>query len=366
MCRPAKVWSGEGNGDFDIDDGGDSIARRVPSRELRSRMLSFSIRRASAWPRRQWRVRCCGYRKKPGNDWPDVEFADCTVRLVCGEVITMRLAERGTFLGGELWVREFRRLTDSGHQTAIVTTDYTGEMSVLSATMFARWSQENFFAYMRSQYSLDRLISYGTEKVPDTIKVVNPEYRRVDGELRRRRSRLHRIVAEFGSLSLVGDITPAAIRSYEQRKGALQDESEAIRGEMEALKLERKGMARHISFGDLPEDARFERLAVCSKHMIDTIKMIAYRAETAMAHTLKEKMARQDDARALLQSIYSLEADLLPDEKAGTLTVRLHNMASRIHDAAVAHLCDELTATETKYPGTKLRMIYELVSSRNP
>ena len=75
---------------------------------------------------------------------------------------------------------------------------------------------------------------------------------------------------------------------------------------------------------------------------------------------------RTDDARALLRSIYTTEADLIPDEGAGTLTVRLHNMTSRIHDTAVTHLCKELNDTETIYPGTNLRMIYELVSSRIP
>jgi len=39
--------------------------------------------------------------------------------------------------------------------------------------------------------------------------------------------------------------------------------------------------------------------------------MIAYRAETAMAQVLKEKMSRNDDARSLLRAIYRTEADLL-------------------------------------------------------
>lgn len=34
----------------------------------------------------------------------------------------MQLAERGTFLGGQVWVREIRKLTDTGHQTAILST----------------------------------------------------------------------------------------------------------------------------------------------------------------------------------------------------------------------------------------------------
>jgi hypothetical protein len=148
-----------------------------------------------------------------------------------------------------------------------------------------------------------------------------------------------------------------------QNLGLLQDQ---LRAELAPLKEQRKSIKRHITFEELPESARFERLCVSSKHLIDTVKMVAYRAETAMAHTLGEKMARTDDARALLRSIYTTEADLIPNEEAGTLTVRLHNMTSRIHDAAVTHLCKELNDTETVYPGTNLRMAYELVSSRIP
>jgi hypothetical protein len=315
---------------------------------------------------RMWqrRVACLTYRKRPGDDWPTEEFSEHEVRLVGGEVTTMRLAERGVFLGDVVWVREFRRLTDSGHQTSIVTTVYHGEMPQLSAAMFARWSQENFFAYMREHYGLDKLISYDTEKVPDTTPVVNPEYRRLDGDIRKKNSRLSRVAAQFGGLGLDGDIDPARVETYERKKAGLQEEAEQLRMEIAALKGKRKTVKRHITFGELPEDAKFERLKVSSKHLIDTVKMVAYRSETAMAHTLKEKMSRQDDARALLRSIYTTEADLFPDEKAGTLTVRLHNMASNSQNAAVAHLCEELNATETIYPGTNLRMIYELVSSR--
>ena len=45
----------------------------------------------------------------------------------------MWLAERGTQLNNNLWVREVRHLDEPGHQTAILTTDYTREMSPLSA-----------------------------------------------------------------------------------------------------------------------------------------------------------------------------------------------------------------------------------------
>jgi len=54
-----------------------------------------------------------------------------------------------------------------------------------------------------------------------------------------------------------------------------------------------------------------------------------------------------------------------PDMEAKTLTIRLHPLANNSSDQAVRHLCEELNRTETVFPGTKLRLIYELVSSQN-
>jgi hypothetical protein len=85
----------------------------------------------------------------------------------------MQLAERGSQLSNKLWLREIRKLTDSGHQTSILTTNFQVPMPTLAVSLFARWSQENFFRYMREHYGLDHLIEYGTEPVPDAISVVN-------------------------------------------------------------------------------------------------------------------------------------------------------------------------------------------------
>ena len=94
--------------------------------------------------------------------------------------------------------------------------------------------------------------------------------------------------------------------------------------------------------------------------------MVSYRAETAMVNILREKMARTDDGRSLLRSIYESEVDLLPDETNKTLTVRLHHLATRSADAVLRHLCAELNESEVCFPGTDLRIIYKLGSSENP
>ncbi len=273
----------------------------------------------------------------------------------------MHLAERGVFLGGKFWLREIRKRTESGHQTSVISTDYRSGPGPVASAMFARWSQENFFRYMREHYGLDRLVDYTTQVIPDTIRLVNPEYRRLDRQVRSKQGSLTRKLAAFSAMSLKGEIEPKKVTAFEQKKAALKEQIEDLTKERDNLKTQRKAVERHITVAELPEEDRFKQLSAQSKHLIDTIKMVAYRAETAMVRMAREKMPREDDARSLLRALYNTEADLLPDEKAGTMTVRVHRQANRSHDAVIQHLCTEINRTETVFPGTNLRLVYELV-----
>jgi Transposase protein len=314
---------------------------------------------------KQQRIACLTYHKYPGEDWPKDEFVPTEVRLASGQQTTIRLAERGTRLSNSLWVREFRKLTESGHQTAFLSTDYCAPGALLAPAMFGRWSQENFFRYMRQSFNLDGLVDYRTDSVPETIMVVNPAHRALDGQVRKKVGLLNRRIAEFGAINLDGEIEPAKVEAYVQKKSDLQEIITRLRAEVDELKAQRKATQHHIPYKDLPEDARFDRLSTQSKHLIDTIKMIAYRAETAMAQIVRQKMTRHDDARSLLRAVYSTEIDLIPDQQAKTLTIRLHPLANTSSDHALKHLCEAINATETQFPGTDLRLIYELVSPQS-
>ena len=308
------------------------------------------------------RIACLTYHKFPGEDWPEQAFTPSQVCLPSGEVLTMNLAERGTCLSNRLWVRELRKLTDRGHQTAILCTDYRGEVAPLAMAMFARWSQENFFKYAREHFALDRLTDYRTEVISDPLRVVNPDYRHLDGKVRSLTGKLTRRLAKFAAMSLDEPIEPKHVEPFLQRKAVLQEEIENLQRELEALKAKRKETPHHVSVDELPEEARFRRLSTQSKHLIDTLKMIAYRAETAMANSLREHLKRPDEARRLLRALYTTEADLLPDTEAGTLTVRLHHGANGATNQVIEKLCDELNATETVFPRTNLRLVLKLGS----
>jgi hypothetical protein len=309
------------------------------------------------------RIACLSYHKYPGADWAEDEFQSQAVTLVRGQVACMRLAERGTRLPNGLWLREIRKLTVRGHQTAILTTDFHTTSAILAARMFARWSQENFFRYGRLNYGLDRLADYSTEEITDPIMLVNPAYRQLDSQVRSANARLSRLLAQFGALNFELTIEPEQMVPFVTQKSALHEQIEGLKADVVKLKADRKGTAHYIKIQELPEADRFRKLGSMSKHFLDTVKIVAYRAESAMANIVRETLPKPDQARALLCALYTVEADLLPDHDAKTLTVRLHHSARSHTDAVITKLCDELSATETLFPRTDLRMIFKLGSS---
>ncbi len=311
----------------------------------------------------QWGAALCERWMADVPEQAGVLYIDGHVRVYRGSqtplprhyVARQRLCLRATV---DYWVNAM----DGQHQTAILCTDYRSPAAPLAAAMFARWSQENFFKYARGHYGLDRLTDYRVEPVSDPLQVVNPDYRHLDGQVRSLAGKLTRRLANFAAVALEEPIEPEHVEPFVRRKAALHEEIEALQGELATLKAKRKATPHHIAIGELPEEARFLQLATQSKQLVDTIKMIAYRAETAMANSLREHLKRPDEARRLLCSLYTTEADLLPDPAAGTLTVRLHHAANAVTDRAIEKLCEELNATETVFPRTNLRLVLKVGS----
>jgi len=173
--------------------------------------------------KRLWeqRVAVTTYRKNPDEQWDENEFSPQKVTLVSGEIVELFLAERGVQLLPEFWVREVRQLEPGGHQVAIVSTDFRRDLTKTAAAMFARWCQENFFQYMKKHYGLDRLIEYGTAPLPETTKVVNPAWRKLDQTVRRESAKLKTMHSKLGSRTLPADDTEEKVQRFERETGQL-------------------------------------------------------------------------------------------------------------------------------------------------
>ena len=314
----------------------------------------------------KYRIACMTYHKYPGEDWAKPEFGDVSVKLVNGENANMKLAERGTMIGREenkLWVREVRKLTKSGHQTSIVSTAYSLCNMVIAVLMFARWCQENFFNYMMQHYAIDLLSDYLKERVPDTEMVISPEWRSIEkkvnslnGKLKARKSRF----ADFTLHPVLEDNTKK-YKKWENNKMELAEEIKILEMELENRKKERQITDKHIKVIDLSEEESFQALSSSKKHLVDTIKMISYRAETAMANIIRKECGTLEQARALIRDVFTSEADLIPDKQAKILTVRIHNLSTRAMDKKLDKLLVVLNETELKYPCTDMTLVYERI-----
>jgi transposase len=322
-----------------------------------------------AFFRQMWqdhRIACITYHKYPKEAWPESWFTETEVTMPNGEVVSMKLAEMGSWIGSRkegLWVREVRKLTASGHQTSLISTAYGLLGLENAASLFSRWSQENFFRYMMEHFAIDALSEYGTETISGTTRpVVNPARRELDRQSRSVKSKLTRRQARFAALTLHPQAEESEIKKWEREKSDLQEEIEQSEHELAVLKERMQSTPKHLEWDELPEGEKFERLAPSRKRLTDTVKLVAYRAETALAMIVREEMSHADEARSLLRDLFRSDADIYPDEAAGVLEVRLHTLANPRSNRSIQHLLDHLNAAEFVYPGTTLRLTYTLTA----
>ena len=316
------------------------------------------------------RIACLSYHKHQGGDWPVEFFAEHKVTLAHGETVEMRLAEMGTYVGSGgdgLWMREIRKLSESGHQTSIIGTVFKPPMELLAPRMFARWCQENFLGYMMEHFVIDLLMEHGTEPFHGTEKVVNPEWRDLEKQRNSITGKLRHRRAKFAELSMNPEEEDDAKRhlKWEDAKGMLLEQIREYESRLADVKTQARQTPRHMTWDELPEGHKFQRLATSRKRLAGTVKMIAYRAETAMASILCGPTTSNSEARAILRSLYKNEADILPGKDGKSLRVIIHGAPNPATDRAISKLLDHLNQTETEYPGTNLRMIFE-AAARSP
>lgn len=309
------------------------------------------------------RIGCLTYHKHQGTDWPEAWFEEREVVLVHGEVVKMRLAEMGSCVGSgkhSCWMREIRKLTESGHQTAIIGTVFKPSPVALAPQMFARWCQENFFAYMKQHFMIDVLTEYGAEPFHGTEKVVNPAWRNLERQRGSLATKLRYRRAKFAELSLnaTGQDVNKHLK-WENSKAELLDEIQQYEKELENIKAEKRKIPQHVTWNQLPEQDRFNRLTTSRKRLADTVKMIAYRAETAMANLLQSPTVSNAEARSILRSLFNNEADVIPGKDGETLRIIVHGAPNPAANRAIFSLIEKLNQTQTDYPGTNLRMVFE-------
>jgi hypothetical protein len=315
-----------------------------------------------AFFQRMWvtyRIAIITYRKNVRETWEEIGFKSFETKVL-NQSVNMLLCEQKTELGGYAF-REIRRLGETGHQTAIITTNPTLNIADIAGRMFGRWSQENFFRYLMADYDFDKMIEFGVQTIDPEKKVVNPDYRKINHKIKKQREKISRMEAKFYPLAeqvMEQDIDQ--MPQITQKQSQYKETLDLLKQQEAELLEKRKQYPPKITLQEMPDKVRYNKLKAESKQLMNVIKMICYRAESAVAALLSPYLRRADEEkRMLVKQIIQNNADLKPDYELNSLTVTLHSLSTPRFNHAAQQLTQLLNETDTIFPGTNLRLVFK-------
>ena len=102
-------------------------------------------------------------------------------------------------------------------------------------------------------------------------------------------------------------------------------------------------------------------LDIQTKLITHAIRIAAFNTATTLARAIRVHTGyarANDEAHALIRQALTGSGDIDPHD--GVLTVRLDPLPTKRATTAITELCEHLTATHTRYPGTDLILRYEV------
>jgi transposase len=254
------------------------------------------------------------------------------------------------------WRRIVVRSKD-GHQTPILTSLGPEVAAVrIACLIFARWRQENFFRYMRERHGLDQLLGYAHGEADGDRLVANPEWKKIDRELKARRQELIALRAELGQAVLdePRDSGRTAHGLKIAQKGSVGRLRE-LEGQIEDLLQTRAALPRQIP---LAKAGARQVMLVEQKQIIDRVKITAYNAEEWLLDLLLRHYPNPHDVRDLLRSFARLSGEMRTHGGRVVITIDAPDLP--LHRRVLRALCQDLNQTASTFPGTGLPLSYQV------
>lgn len=310
----------------------------------------------------EYRVAILTYKKNVKDKWTESDFTEHEVEIDSNKV-KMELCEKN-IEWNNVKLREVRKKNNDSHQTSIITTNLKLTTILIAIKMFSRWTQENFFKYLRNEYDLDRIVHYLINEINSSFKVVNPLHRKLTNKLKklrekiaRRKAKLYELIHE--NLNINSDKTEDNFNKQSKVKEELQE----FDTEEKELIEQRNQHSYKITIKEMEEKVRYNKLDIESKLFQNIIKMICYRAETSFSILLAASYKKKtNEMRALTKSLIKTKANIIPDYKDETLTVELYSLSNPRDNKAAIEICQTLNDSETKFSGTNLKLIYKFAT----
>jgi len=285
--------------------------------------------------------------------------ADTTVDLPTGDddqVFTMRQVT--LLVAGNKTSRD-RDGQDSTRQIHILTTrgDLPAEQVIYR--MGSRWRQENYFRYARMHFDLDSHDAYATTDDDPTRLVPNPAKKKAHQQLLAARARYDRALAATDA-ALLDAVSPPQGESVlitNADHDRLTTDLRAAESNLNTAQAAHRAIPARLPLAQVNPGQQV--LDVQTKLISHAIRIAAFNTATALARDVRVHTgyARANhEAHALIRQALTGSGDIDPHD--GTLTIRLDPLPTQRATAAIAQLCEHLTATQTCYPGSNLTLRY--------
>ena len=314
------------------------------------------------------------WRKGPATDIPEDSFTEVAHVDVHGEARTWNAADTAVDLAlatGEAFrMRQITRIVPvrggATRQIHILTTDQAMTAGEVIYRMGSRWRQENYFRYARIHFDLDSHDAYTSTDDDPERSVPNPEKKRAYQKVVAARAHFDQVLARTDAVML-------AMRTPDRGAGevmitnAMHNAVTAPLWDAEAA-LDRAEAAHQKIRARVPLGALSPGQQVLdteTKLITHAIRMAAFNTATTLAREIRTNTGyarAAEEAHTLARQALTGSGDI-DTTTPGYLTIRLDPLPTARATAAIRELCQHLTTTQIRYPGTGLILRYEI---KNP
>ena len=281
------------------------------------------------------------------------DLADTTISLTVSE---------GEHKGRVLELRQVtRRKPGDTRQVHILTTRPAAALPAAAVIyrMTSRWREENYFRYGRAHFALDALDTYAVTPEDPGRMVPNPAKKTAAAAVSTAKKDLAQAeAARQRKLDALRQPAPGtAVVITNQALARLDAPVDAARRDLQAAQAAARAVPAKIPLAEHNPD--MVKLDTETKLITHAIRMAACNAETILARALNSCYARAgDEAYALIREALHASGDITIH--GSTLHIRLDPLSAPRRTRALAALCEQLSATATRYPGTRLVLHYEV------
>jgi transposase len=286
--------------------------------------------------------------------------ADTTIDLPAGDDQVFTMRQVSLTVPGTKTSRD-NNGQDATRQIHILTTRTDLPPEQVIYRMGSRWRQENYFRYARMHFDLDSHDAYTTTCDDPTRLVPNPAKKKAHQVVLAARARYDRALAATDAAMLDAVTPPPGVTvlisntDHDQFTAGLR----AAEADLDTAQATHRAIPARLPLGQIAPGQQV--LDIQTKLITHAIRIAAFNTATTLARAIRVDTgyARANhEAHALIRQVLTGSGDIDPGD--GVLTIRLDPLPTKRATTAIAQLCEHLTATHTRYPGTNLTLRYDI------